>query len=115
MGRNTGWVTLDIGSVTGSDTSLDSGGLVGVGCAVGVDVGAPVGSDVGVLVGNVVGRLVGALDGTSVGDEVGNDFIGWLVDDVAVTGTSQCSAGNGTIFFDGFESGNTSAWSNAVP
>lgn len=49
------------------------------------------------------------------GDEVGNNFIGWLVDDVAVTGTSMCVDGGGGIFFDGFESGDTSMWSNAIP
>ncbi len=48
-------------------------------------------------------------------DSVGNDFIGWFVDDVVVTGTSSCKLGGGAIFSGGFEEGNTSAWSNAFP
>jgi hypothetical protein len=38
--------------------------------------------------------------------------VGWWVDDVEVVATNQCT-GTG-IFADGFESGDTSAWSNVV-
>lgn len=38
---------------------------------------------------------------------------GWYVDDVRVITPTECS--NGLIFSDGFEVGNTSAWSNATP
>ena len=48
------------------------------------------------------------------GDGVGNDQIGWLVDDVIVTGTSSCAIGP-EIFSDGFESEDTSLWSSTVP
>jgi hypothetical protein len=47
-------------------------------------------------------------------DGVSNGFLGWFVDDVEVTGTSEC-AGGGVIFSDGFESGDTSAWSSTAP
>ncbi len=44
-------------------------------------------------------------------DEIANDYVGWLVDDVEVTG--DCQSG-GVIFKDAFESGNLSAWSDVV-
>ena len=44
-------------------------------------------------------------------DEIDNGFVGWLVDDVVVTG--GCS--ETPLFADGFESGNTTAWSSTVP
>ena len=43
-------------------------------------------------------------------DDSFNGFTGWLIDDVVVTGA--CSGGGpDTIFADGFESGDTSVWS----
>ena len=40
-------------------------------------------------------------------DDLFNGFLGWMIDDVQVTGTV---AGTGEIFGDGFESGDTSLW-----
>ena len=48
------------------------------------------------------------------GDGVGNTFVGWLVDDINVNGTSTCEEGP-EIFSDGLESGDTSMWSSTVP
>jgi extracellular elastinolytic metalloproteinase len=50
-------------------------------------------------------------------DEQANAFVGWLVDDVEVTGMSKCGGGPPDIpfFYDGFESGDTSAWSSTTP
>ena len=48
------------------------------------------------------------------GDGVGNDQIGLFVDDVVITGNSSC-AGGSPIFSDGFESGDTTAWSATTP
>jgi hypothetical protein len=45
-------------------------------------------------------------------DEIANRHTGWLVDDVVVTGSSGC--GSDTIFGDGFEVGDTGAWSLTV-
>ena len=47
-------------------------------------------------------------------DGVDNNFTGWMIDDVVVTGTTSCDPGEG-IFADGFEAGNTSAWDSQVP
>jgi tetratricopeptide (TPR) repeat protein len=46
-------------------------------------------------------------------DDFANRFTGWLIDDVAVTGTG-CGSGAAEIFADGFEAGNLSAWSSVV-
>lgn len=43
-------------------------------------------------------------------DEIENGFVGWLVDDVVVSGCGGGGGGGDLIFADGFESGNTSAW-----
>jgi len=42
-------------------------------------------------------------------DELFNELVGWMIDDVVVTGS--CSTGGGSIFADGFESGDLSRWS----
>ena len=65
---------------------------------------------------------LGAFDGLPIqlrfrfdsGDDQFNDFIGWLIDDVEVTGTDSCSFSS-EIFSDGFESGDTSLWSSTSP
>ena len=46
-------------------------------------------------------------------DEISNDFTGWMIDDVVVTG--ECDSGPSLIFTDGFESGDFSAWSSSSP
>lgn len=51
----------------------------------------------------------------NTGDGQANNFVGWFVDDVAVTGMSTCGEGGASIFTDGFESGDTSAWSDTQP
>ena len=51
----------------------------------------------------------------STGDAQANDFIGWFIDDVVVTAGDSACAGDQPIFTDGFESGDTSAWSTTIP
>ncbi len=45
-------------------------------------------------------------------DEQANDFLGWMVDDVRVTGESA-GGDDEPLFSDGFESGDLSAWSSS--
>ncbi len=45
-------------------------------------------------------------------DDLFNGFLGWMIDDVQVTGTGAVES---EIFSDGFESGDTGAWGSAVP
>ena len=47
-------------------------------------------------------------------DEQFNDFLGWMIDDVQVTGAVAAGGCSEEVLCDGFESGDTSAWSVTV-
>ena len=49
------------------------------------------------------------------GDTASNGLIGWFVAAVWVSGPPSCSVMPPTVFVDGFESGDTSAWSSTFP
>ncbi|MCH9647670.1 MAG: M36 family metallopeptidase [Deltaproteobacteria bacterium] len=97
-------VTIITGSGDTTVFSLDSS-----------DPSDPVWTDSGnISLAAFAGEVIQVRFRFATGDGTANNFLGWFIDDVIVTGNTSC-VDSSSIFADGFKSGDTSAWSLTFP